>query len=147
MFQTETQATVAIGEEVSLGEYSVRYDSLAVFDTNDNRNVARSVVSVFQDGKFVDELYPRRDFYYESRQPVTIPGVRSTMEEDMYVLLVDWEEISVSSATFKLYHNPLVSWLWIGSIVLIVGTAVAAWPEKETQKVKVAAHAARKLAS
>jgi cytochrome c-type biogenesis protein CcmF len=147
MFQTETQATVAIGEEVALGDYSVRYDYLAVFDTDDNRNVARAEVSVFQDGEFVEELYPRRDFYYESRQPVTIPGVRSTMEEDMYVLLVDWEEISVSSATFKVYHNPLVSWLWIGSIVLIVGTAVAAWPEKEAQAVKAPVRAAKELAS
>lgn len=147
MFQTETQATVGVGEQVTLGDYSVRYDSLAVFDTNDNRNVARAVVSVYQDGEFVEELNPRRDFYYESRQPVTIPGVRSSMEDDLYVLLVDWEDISVSSATFKLYHNPLVSWLWTGAIVLIFGTAVAAWPEKEVQAVRAPARAAKELAS
>jgi cytochrome c-type biogenesis protein CcmF len=146
MFQTETQATVGIGEEIRLGDYSVRYDYLAVFDTDDNRNVARSEVTVYEAGELLEELYPRRDYYYESRQPVTIPGVRSTMEEDLYVLLVDWEEISVTRATFKLYHNPLVSWLWIGSIVLIVGTAVAAWPEKEAELASAPARAARKAA-
>jgi cytochrome c-type biogenesis protein CcmF len=147
MFQSETQATLSVGEEITLKDYTVRYENLTVFDTDDNRNVARAEVSVFRDGEYVEELYPRKDYYYESRQPVTIPGVRSTMEDDIYVLLVDWEEISVTSATFKLYHNPLVSWLWIGSIVLIVGTAVAAWPEKEKVVAAAPAHAARKLSS
>ena len=121
-------------------------DDLAEFDTNDNRNVARAVVSVYRDGDKVGELYPRRDYFYESRQPMTIPGVRSTMEEDFYVLLVDWQPISSQRATFKLYHNPLVNWLWIGSFVLILGTMVAAWPEKETEELRAVARETRALA-
>jgi cytochrome c-type biogenesis protein CcmF len=133
MFQEETQATLELGESARLLDYSITYDSLAEFDTEDNRNVARAVVSVYQDNEKVGELYPRRDFFYESRQPMTIPGVRSTMEEDFYVLLVEWQPISTQAATFKLYHNPLVNWLWLGSFVLILGTMVAAWPEKEKE--------------
>jgi cytochrome c-type biogenesis protein CcmF len=136
MFQTETQSTVGLGEQIVLGDYSITYDSLAEFDTADNRNVARAVVSVYQDEKKVGELYPRRDYFYESRQPMTIPGVRSTMQDDFYVLLVDWQPISTQRATFKLYHNPLVNWLWIGSFILIIGTMVAAWPEKEAEEVR-----------
>jgi cytochrome c-type biogenesis protein CcmF len=136
MFQTETQSTVGLGEQIVLGDYSITYDSLAEFDTADNRNVARAVVSVYQDEKKVGELYPRRDYFYESRQPMTIPGVRSTMQDDFYVLLVDWQPISTQRATFKLYHNPLVNWLWIGSFILIIGTMVAAWPEKEAEVVR-----------
>lgn len=64
---------------------------------------------------------------------MTIPGVRSTMEDDFYVLLVDWEEISTRSATFKVYRNPLVKWLWLGAWGFIAGTMVAAWPEKEPE--------------
>jgi len=147
MFQTETQATVGLGEQVTLENYSITYDSLAEFDTNDNRNVARAVVSVYEDGEKVGELYPRRDFFYESRQPMTIPGVRSTMEDDFYIILVDWQPISSQRATFKLYHNPLVNWLWVGSFVLIIGTMVAAWPEQETEAVRAAARETRAAVS
>jgi cytochrome c-type biogenesis protein CcmF len=133
LFQTETQGTIAQGQELSLGQYTLRYDSLAVFDTADGRNVARAVVSVYKNGVFVGELYPRRDYYYESQQPMTIPGVRSTMEDDFYVLLVDWQPVSTEGATFKVYHNPLVNWLWLGGLVFILGTLVAAWPERESQ--------------
>ena len=100
VFQTETQGTIAQGEQISLGDYTISYDSLAVFDTEDGRNVARAVVSVDKNGRNVGELYPRRDFYYESQQPMTIPGVRSTWEVDFYVLLFDWQPVSTQSATF-----------------------------------------------
>jgi cytochrome c-type biogenesis protein CcmF len=95
------------------------------------------VVSVFRDGNYIGELYPRRDFFYESQQPMTIPGVRSTLEDDFYILLVDWQPISTQNATFKIYHNPLVNWVWLGGLVFILGTLVAAWPDKEPSPVRV----------
>jgi cytochrome c-type biogenesis protein CcmF len=142
-FQQETQGTVAQGEKLTIGRYSVQYDSLAVFDTGSDRNVARAVVSVFKDGKYIGELHPRRDFYYESQQSMTIPGVRNTWEEDLYVLLVDWEPVSASGATFKIYQNPLVNWLWTGGLVLILGTLVAAWPDRELEAVEARARERR----
>ena len=136
VFQTETQGTVPLGGEMVIGDYSVTYDSLAEFNTDDGRNVARAVLSVYKDGEYLTELYPRRDFYFESEQAMTIPGVRSSIEDDFYVLLVDWQPISTQNATFKIYRNPLVNWLWFGSAILILGTLVAAWPEKEAALVR-----------
>ncbi|MBW8011244.1 MAG: heme lyase CcmF/NrfE family subunit [Chloroflexi bacterium] len=133
IFQTETQGTIAIGKQMSLGEYSFTFDKLDEFDTRDGRNVARAEISVFKNGEFVETLAPRRDFYYESGQRMTIPGLRSTIEDDFYVLLVSWEPISAENATFKAFHNPLVNWLWFGAIIFILGTFVAAWPEREKQ--------------
>lgn len=127
VYQTETQATLASGEQVTLGRYVMTYDDLSVFDTNDGRNVARAVVSVYQDGKLVDELYPRKDYYYDSQQAVTIPGVRSTLADDFYVILVGLDPDSRGDATFKIYHNPLVNLIWIGGIVFSLGTIVAVW--------------------
>jgi len=139
LFQTETQGTISRGEQISLGDYTVTFDSLSVFDTQDGRNVARAVMSVERNGRYVGELYPRRDYYYESQQPMTIPGVRSTWEDDFYILLVDWQPISSAGATFKIYHNPLVNWLWLGGFVFILGTLVAAWPERDPEKNRVSA--------
>ncbi len=133
MFQTETQGQIPQGGTLSLGNYSLRYDSLAEFDTADNRNVARAVVSIFKDGKYIGELHPRRDYFYELQQQMTIPGVRSTLEDDFYVLLVDWQTISSEGATFKIFHNPLVNWLWLGGFVFILGTLIAAWPDREPE--------------
>ena len=87
LFQTETQGTIPQGGQISLGQYTIKFDSLSVFDTEEGRNVARAVVSVYKDGNYIGVLHPRRDYYYESQQPMTIAGVRSTPEDDLYVLL------------------------------------------------------------
>jgi cytochrome c-type biogenesis protein CcmF len=133
IFQSETQGTIAQGESITLDRYTIKYDSLAIFNTNDGRNVARAVISVYKDDRYVGDLYPRRDFFFEAQQPMTIPGVRSTWEDDLYVLLVDWLPVSTQGATFKVYRNPLVNWLWLGGFVFILGTLVAAWPNKDPE--------------
>ncbi len=133
MFQTQTQGSIAAGEQLNLGQYSIRYDSLANFDTNDGRNIARATISVFKNGKYLTALHPRRDYYYESQQPMTIPGNYSTMEGDVYVILVDWQPVSQTGATFKIYINPLINWLWFGGIIFILGTMIAAWPDQDPE--------------
>jgi cytochrome c-type biogenesis protein CcmF len=147
MFQTETQGTIKQGQSLELNGYTVTFRDLAVFDTNEGRNVARAVVDVSRGGRVLAELHPRRDYYYAQQQPMTIPGVRSTMEDDIYVLLVDWQPISSNGATFKVYHNPLVNWLWLGCIVLFFGALVAAWPDKDPEPVRARAPARREAAS
>lgn len=144
IFQTETQGTIATGEQITLGRYTMIYDSLTIWDAPDGKNVARAVVEVYRDGKQVGEIYPRRDFYYASEQSMTIPGVQSTLGDDFYVLLIGWEPIATDGATFKVYHNPLVNFVWFGGVIFIIGTMVAAWPkhEKETGREKVASRSA-----
>ncbi len=143
IFQTETQGTLARGEQLTLGRYVMIYDGVAQWDTPDGRNVTRAVVSVYRDGRRLGELYPRRDYYYESQQPMTIPGVRSSLEDDFYVLLVSWQPIGNQSATFKIYHNPLVNFVWWGGLVFIVGTMVAAWPDPDPESLEQLVRAPR----
>jgi len=145
IFQTETQGTLAQGGQISLEEYTLTYKSLAVFDTEDGRNVARAAISVDKNGNYVGDLHPRRDYYVESQQPMTIPGVRSTWEDDLYVILVDWQPLSSQSATFKVYKNPLVNWLWLGGFIFILGTLVAAWPKRDPQEALL--HSGRRVYS
>ena len=139
MFQTQTQATLPPGGTMQLAGYTVKFDQLDIFDTADGRNVARATLSVYKNDKLLTVLHPRSDYYYESQQTMTIPGNRSTMEDDLYTILVSWEAISSTGVTFKVYHNPLVNWLWLGGFVFIFGTLVAAWPDKDKETAKAAA--------
>jgi cytochrome c-type biogenesis protein CcmF len=135
LFQTTTQKTMAVGEDIQISGYTLRYDSLAQFPYADGRIVTRAVLTVFKDGKSLGELYPRYD-YYASGQPMTIAGVRSTLADDLYVVLVNWENVSSTQAPFKVYHNPLVNWLWIGSLMFVFGFLVAAWPNRDEDRLE-----------
>lgn len=78
---------------------------------------------------------------------MVIPALRSTLEGDVYLLLVDWMPISTDGATFKLFINPLVNWLWLGAFVFILGTLVAAWPDKDPEMVVSRSRASRTAAA
>ncbi len=133
VFQTETQQNMAVGDEAQISGYTVRFDSLAQFQAEDGRTVTRAVMSIFKDGENLGEIYPRYDLF-PSGQPMTIPGIRSTLQDDLYVVLVNWENVSAAEAPFKIYNNPLVNWLWIGSLIFVLGYVVADWPQKEEER-------------
>ncbi len=136
MFQSETQGTLAQGQSLNIAGYEVRYNEIASWDNMPaGVRYTRSSIDVYRDGEFLGELNPRIDYYFDSQQTMTIPGNRSTLKDDLYILLVDWEPVSSSGATFKIYVNPLVNWLWLGSLLFLVGIVIAAWPEKEAERV------------
>ncbi|HTX79960.1 MAG TPA: cytochrome c-type biogenesis CcmF C-terminal domain-containing protein, partial [Longilinea sp.] len=134
MFQTQTQATLAQNQSIQLDGYTLTYRTLEVWDTTGGSNLAQAVLNVSYDGTLVGQLFPTRNYYYSIQQSVTLPAIRSTLKDDLYVVLADWQDITTQSATFKVYHNPLVAWLWIGGGVLILGTLMAAWPSEEKRR-------------
>ncbi len=129
-FKQETQAPLRIGETLTLNGYTIRFDGLREYLGSDGREVLEAEISLFKDGEFVRVLRPRRDYFIVQQQPVTIPAVHTTFAADVYVLLVGWEEITATSATFKMYWNPLIIWMWTGGILLIIGTLIAMWPDR-----------------
>jgi cytochrome c-type biogenesis protein CcmF len=127
LFQKETQQKLAVGETMAFQDYQLRYDGFTDAVADDGRRMEIADVTLLRDGKEIAHLRPRQDVYPDNT-PMTIAGQHSTLENDVYVLLVGWEEISASTATFKVYINPLINLVWYGGIILILGTFIAAWP-------------------
>jgi len=55
--------------------------------------------------------------------------VRYGLVEDLYVSVVGFEGTG-RTATFRLYVNPGVSWLWVGGALVVAGGLLAAWPSR-----------------
>ena len=133
-FQTDTQQHLAIGETIEISGYTLRYDRLDQFRHEDGRLITRGEMTLSKDGKFLETLAPRFDLYPDG-QPMTIPAVRSTLVDDVYVILVNWEGITAESTPFKVYHNPLVKWVWIGGYLFVFGIFIAVGSDEERKKV------------
>jgi len=133
LYQQETQRTLAVGQSLELGGYVMRYDGfLGGQIADDGRIMDIAQVTVLRDGREIAHLRPRRDFYpnAEGMNTMTIPAAHSTLENDFYVLLVDWEPISAGSATFKVFINPLINLIWWGSLLLVFGTLIGMYPDE-----------------
>ncbi len=137
VYQQETQRTIGVGQSVDIGGYTLRYDSFEGGQiAEDGRIMDIANVTLLRNGQELAHMRPRRDFFPKARDmnSMTIAGAHSTLENDFYVLLVNWETINASSATFKIYINPLINLIWWGGIVLIVGTVLSIIPREVLPK-------------
>jgi cytochrome c-type biogenesis protein CcmF len=133
-FKEETQGTIGAGQSLSVANYTLTFEALQQYRGADRREVVEATASLYRDGVFVRTLKPRRDFFSELQQPMTVPAVYSTPGVDVYVLLVGWEEIGWEASTFKIYVNPLINWVWAGGVTFILGTLLAAWTSLDEKR-------------
>jgi cytochrome c-type biogenesis protein CcmF len=84
-------------------------------------------------------MTPERRFYKSSRQTSTMPDIRSTLNEDLYLV---FEGLNPDNGhpILKAHLNALVMWIWIGVWIVLIGTVLALVPNAPAQ-VRVAAPA------
>jgi len=137
-YQVENQAALQVGEKLNIGPYTLVYQGL--FERRgSNYTAVVGRLSVFRDGEFLGVMEPTRNLYDKTpEQPTTEVAVRFNLKEDLYVVLAGWEQ-GGQIASFKVYINPLMSWLWIGGLVLVFGALIAIWPQPRRVRVRSSA--------
>jgi cytochrome c-type biogenesis protein CcmF len=124
-YQTQTQQTLSRGHALQIDGFTVTYQDLIQYQAADGRQVTQAILNVARNDRSLTTLNPRSEYYPLYQQSVTVPGRMSNLAEDLYVVLVDWRPASTETATFHVYHNPLINWLWIGAAVMVLGAIVA----------------------
>lgn len=124
-YKQETQGTVLPGDSLNIGGYRLQFEGLRSYNGSDGREIVEAVTTLYQGNQLIRQIIPRRDYFTVQQQNATVPGVYSTPGMDFYVLLIGWDQ--GKSASFKIYINSLINWIWIGGLVMIFGTIIAAW--------------------
>ena len=121
-YQVERQMTLQRGETMKVGAHSVRFDGLSRLD-EPRRHVLRA--SLLLDGR--ERLEPALNTYRNQETATASPAVRESLGTDVYAILVQGAGDG-TAATIRILLNPLVTWLWLGAGVILLGAAVAAAP-------------------
>ena len=86
-------------------------------------------LKVFRDGQFVERASPAKFIYHrQPDMPTTEISLVKSLREDLY-LVVGTVDPTSKRATFQMHVNPLVSFIWIGVGILILGASISLWPE------------------
>ncbi|HVU13286.1 MAG TPA: cytochrome c-type biogenesis CcmF C-terminal domain-containing protein, partial [Phototrophicaceae bacterium] len=134
LFQQTTQQTLNVGQSVTLGQYTMTYNGMLMNQVaDDGRVMDIAQLSVQEAGGSSGDIRPRSDFFPQAQDGISqmnIAGEYSDIQGDFYVLLSGWESTSGANATFKLYVNPLINFIWWGGLILILGTVISVWPSE-----------------
>ena len=126
-WSVQTETTLHRGETAELAGYRFRFDGLtAVEESNHFKVVGAFTVS---NGRGLGVLRPAKKFYPQEQAPIAYVDYRLGLKEDLYLVLGDFARDG-SQATIKLQVNRLVSWIWIGGLVLTLGALLAIQPER-----------------
>jgi len=127
MFSTNAEATLAPGESMQVRGYTLTFNGLETTSSSDSAKVT-GTLAVSRGGEHIGTIESSKRLEGRAQEPVTDVGIRSTPREDLYVILAGLTD-DLSEATFKVFVNPLIMWIWVGGGVLVAGTLIAFWPD------------------
>src|SRR5450432_295961 len=126
VFNQDAEKEMGFGDKLALGPYTLVCRSYTQ-EEKPNYSVDVAIMQVFKGDRQIDTLYPESRFYPANQQQQHIPSVRSTLKEDLYIVY-EGQNPDTGRPIIKVHLNPMVSWIWIGVLVMIFGTIVALVP-------------------
>lgn len=134
VFVKQKEAVLAKGESMSIGNYNIRFDELSQYTTQ-AKQVTAAGISIFEGESRIGSMVPQKNIYnYEGNREInqeTEVAILSSFKDDLYIVLTNFEE---GRASFRVIINPMVSWIWGGGIVLLMGAIIIMWPAARLRK-------------
>ncbi len=119
---------VKLGDAFQIGRYELKVLDLKEGETA-NYTWNHAVIGVSAGGSSLGTLEPERRFYKSSQQGSSEVSIRRRLNEDLYLNFAGMSEDN-TKAVVQAYVFPLVSWIWIGFWVLVMGTLICLTPSK-----------------
>jgi cytochrome c-type biogenesis protein CcmF len=139
-FNKEAEKEMAFGDKLAVGPYTLLCRSYTQ-EENPNYSTDLAIIQVFKGGKQIGTLYPESRFYTASQQQQHVPSIRSTLGGDLYVVY-EGQNPDTGRPIIKAHVNPMVSWIWIGLLVMVFGTILALVPNSAPTRVPAGESAA-----
>lgn len=133
-FGQDHDVTLFQGQTTQVGPYTLRYEQVTQRQDATKERIQEAKVQVQEGNHALGTLHPARWTYRKrtDEPPRTIVQIRSSLRDDIYLILTGYDETS-GQASFKVLINPLVFWLWFGFAVLVFGTAIVILPDSQEE--------------
>lgn len=124
----DKEISMAPGDKVRIEEYELTYVGPRM-EVDEEKRMILADIDVVRNGHPVGRITPAKFIYKASPEmPSTEIARHITLRNDLYVV-VGMVSPQTKLAAFQIHINPLVSFIWFGVGILILGAIVAMWPE------------------
>jgi cytochrome c-type biogenesis protein CcmF len=117
------ERSLAMGESLTFEGYTLTLEAIET-EEEAHRSSLIARIGVKKGDTVLDPLRPMMNQYRSQRESIGTPAVRTGLIEDLYLSAMN---IDTNSKTVGLLVmvNPLVSWLWIATVIMTVGGLLA----------------------
>jgi cytochrome c-type biogenesis protein CcmF len=121
-YQTERDVKMNLGDTVKVGGYDFRLTNLERV-SGPNYEAMRADVEVTKDGAFVALMKPEKRAFTTAQSVTSETAIDRSLFRDLYLALGD--DVGGGAWTVRVYHKPLVNWIWLGALLMALGGGFA----------------------
>ena len=121
-YQTEKDVKMNVGDTVNVGGYDFRLRNLAQLQ-GPNYQAVRADIEVTSNGAPVAMMHPEKRAFTTAQSVTSETAIDRSIFRDLYLALGD--EVGNGAWTVRVYHKPLVDWIWGGALLMALGGAFA----------------------
>jgi cytochrome c-type biogenesis protein CcmF len=128
-FDQAREMEMSYGDTLSIGGYSLVCKSITQ-DSTPNYDTNFAVLDEYHNGKFIKQMSPEKRTYFpgtDHEQASTIVALHSTAQADLYTVF-EGTNPDTGRPIIKVMLHPLIAWIWIGVVIVVVGTFIALAP-------------------
>jgi cytochrome c-type biogenesis protein CcmF len=118
VWKAEVVTSLKPGEAVEIAGYSLQFEGVGKLQ-GPNYTAERARFTVTRDGEPVALMFPEKRVYDVRAMPTTEAAIRTTFLADLYAVIGDAD--GQGGWTVRVYHEPLVPWIWLGCLLMVVG--------------------------
>ncbi len=118
LWRTESIQVMRPGDAVEVGGYEFVFGNVQNL-RGPNYFIERGTFTVWRDGEVYTVLEPEKRRYMVQQRETTEAAIFTTPMKDLYAVLGD--RADGAGWVTRIYHSPLVPWMWIGSLTMILG--------------------------
>ncbi|MDK2980487.1 MAG: cytochrome c-type biosis protein CcmF [Chloroflexota bacterium] len=111
--------SLQVGQSASSGGYDLEYQGIEQ-ELRADYLETKANLQLSQDGRILAHMTPFLNQFADGQQSMTMPAVRSSLANDVYVVLSGWSD-NGNQATFQIFVNPLINFMWFGGVLLLAG--------------------------
>jgi cytochrome c-type biogenesis protein CcmF len=110
------------GDAVELAGYTILFDAVKEVKGADF-TATEADMRLLYDGREIAVMHPEKRFYPVENGNATGAAIRTNLLADVYAVLGDPD--GKGGYVLRLYHNPLVPWIWLGGLAMAFGGMVS----------------------
>jgi cytochrome c-type biogenesis protein CcmF len=124
LWVTERQLVMRPGEVTEIAGLELRFEKVELLRVA-NYETEMSTFTLLKDGRAVAELTPERRWYPVAQQATVEAAIVPRWANDVYVATGEPRGEDGQSRLVRIYHHPLVLWLWTGGLLMVGGGFVS----------------------
>jgi cytochrome c-type biogenesis protein CcmF len=125
---TTQEVQLSRGVAAHVGSYALTFQGVET-RAEAHRQSTLARVRVSRAGRDLGVLVPRMNQYAAQREPIGTPAVRWSLSEDLYLSFISLDA-SAETLALSVFVNPLVSWIWLATGIVLLGSLLALWPAR-----------------